>query len=114
MNRILRGASAQNETEAGIEAQTSIETVVRVLQMPVMRTLKAYTACRRLNRHLYEAEAEAEAEVEIGKCSQLTTIETVANDSTNTPIKWWNVWRVENATRAAIENVNSFNSIIRM
>ena len=108
-NRILRGVRARNEPEAGVEAQTGIETVVRVLPMPALRTLKSSIACRRSNRHLYKAEAE----VEIGQCSQLTTIETVASDSTNTQIKWWNVRRVENATQAEIENVNSFNLIIR-
>jgi hypothetical protein len=75
-----------------------------------MLTLKAYTVCRRSNRHLYETKAE----VEKSQCSQLTTIETVATDSTNTQIKWRNVRRVENATRAAIENANSFNLIILM
>ena len=108
-NRLLRG-SCGSAAEAGVEVQTGIETVVRVSQMPVMLTLKAYTVCRRSNRHLYEAEAEVEKD----QCSQLTTIETVATNSTNTQIKWWNVRRVENATRAAIESANSFSLIIQM
>ncbi len=110
----LQGARAQIEAEAEGKAQTGTETVVKVFQMPVLLKLKAYTVFRRANRHLLEAEAEAEK----GNCSQYTTIDiTIDNvviDDMNIQVKWWNVRRVENATRAEVETVCSFNIIIQM
>ena len=109
----LREARAQNEAEAEDEAKTGTETVVKVLQMPVMLTLEAYTVYRRPNRHLLEAEAEAER----GHCSQYTTIDitidNVAIDDMSIQVKWNNVQHVVKDTRAEIVIVCSFNIIIQ-
>jgi hypothetical protein len=43
----LQGTRAQIEAEAEGKAQTGTETVVKVLQMPVMLTQEAYTVYRR-------------------------------------------------------------------
>ena len=111
---LIREVRARNEAEAEGAAKSGLETVVQVLQKPIMLTREAYTVCQRSNRHLIEAEAEAEK----GQCSRDTTIDTtianVVTDGMNIQAEWNNVRHVGKDTREEAEIACSCATIIQM